>query len=103
MTTGALQFIWLFINYETKQLTLPDLAGKVFGKKVNKTVSSFYFSMGILGLSKLLGDYAPSAMKENEFKNYFGKILALFPFSKSMMISCQLDCGYRNVIMDIIL
>lgn len=36
--------------------------------------------MGILGLSKLLGDYAPSAMKENEFKNYFGKILALFPF-----------------------
>lgn len=48
--------------------------------------------MGILGLSKLLGDYAPSAMKENEFKNYFGKILALFPFSKSM-ISWQLDCG----------
>ena len=29
--------------------------------------------MGILGLSKLLGDYAPSSMKENEFKNYFGK------------------------------
>ena len=29
--------------------------------------------MGILGLSKLLGDYAPSSMKENEIKNYFGK------------------------------
>lgn len=49
----------------------------MFGKKVNKTVSSFYFSMGILGLSKLLGDYAPSAMKENEFKNYFGRKVAV--------------------------
>lgn len=54
---------------------------KCFGQKSKqKPVSSFNFSMGILGLSKLLGDYAPSAMKENEFKNYFGKILALFPF-----------------------
>lgn len=33
--------------------------------------------MGILGLSKLLGDYAPSAMKENEFKNYFGRKVAV--------------------------
>lgn len=39
--------------------------------------------MGILGLSKLLGDYAPSAMKENEFKNYFGKILALFSIGQA--------------------
>jgi flap endonuclease-1 len=32
--------------------------------------------MGIHGLSKVLGDYAPSSMKENEIKNYFGKIHA---------------------------
>lgn len=30
--------------------------------------------MGIHGLTKLLADNAPSAMKENEMKNYFGKI-----------------------------
>lgn len=29
--------------------------------------------MGILGLTKLLADLAPSALKENEIKNYFGK------------------------------
>ena len=29
--------------------------------------------MGIHGLTKLLGDFAPSAMKENEIKNYFGR------------------------------
>lgn len=28
--------------------------------------------MGILGLSKLIADIAPSAIKENEIKNYFG-------------------------------
>lgn len=28
--------------------------------------------MGIHGLSKLIGDVAPNATKENEFKNYFG-------------------------------
>ena len=29
--------------------------------------------MGIHGLTKLLGDCAPSSMKENEIKNYFGR------------------------------
>ena len=29
--------------------------------------------MGIQGLSKVIGDYAPSAVKENEIKNYFGE------------------------------
>lgn len=29
--------------------------------------------MGILGLSKLIADLAPAAIKENEIKNYFGK------------------------------
>lgn len=31
--------------------------------------------MGILGLSKLLVDLVPHAVKENEIKNYFGKFL----------------------------
>ena len=29
-------------------------------------------NMGIHGLMKLIGDYAPSAMKENDIKTYFG-------------------------------
>lgn len=29
--------------------------------------------MGILGLSKLIADIAPHAVKEMEIKNYFGK------------------------------
>jgi len=33
--------------------------------------------MGILGLSKLIGDVAPEAVKENEFKNYFGRKVAV--------------------------
>ena len=31
------------------------------------------FAMGIHGLTKLLADHAPSSMKENEMKNYFGR------------------------------
>ncbi|KAK3603446.1 hypothetical protein CHS0354_009426, partial [Potamilus streckersoni] len=33
--------------------------------------------MGIQGLAKLLGDHAPSSMKENEIKNYFGRKVAV--------------------------
>lgn len=33
--------------------------------------------MGIHGLTKLLGDCAPSCMKENEIKNYFGRKVAI--------------------------
>jgi len=33
--------------------------------------------MGIQGLTKLLGDHAPSSMKENEIKNYFGRKVAI--------------------------
>lgn len=33
--------------------------------------------MGILGLSKLIADYAPHAIKENEIKNLFGNIVHL--------------------------
>ena len=32
-----------------------------------------FTAMGIHGLTKLLADHAPSCMKENEMKNYFGK------------------------------
>ncbi|VDI25440.1 flap endonuclease-1, partial [Mytilus galloprovincialis] len=33
--------------------------------------------MGILGLTKLLGDHAPGCMKEQEIKNYFGRKVAI--------------------------
>ncbi|XP_043202987.1 flap endonuclease 1-like [Amphibalanus amphitrite] len=33
--------------------------------------------MGILGLSKLIADIAPSAIKENEMKNFFGRKVAV--------------------------
>lgn len=33
--------------------------------------------MGIQGLTKLLGDYAPGSIKENEIKNYFGRKVAI--------------------------
>ncbi|KAK8384335.1 hypothetical protein O3P69_009252 [Scylla paramamosain] len=33
--------------------------------------------MGILGLSKLIADVAPSAVKENEIKNFFGRKVAV--------------------------
>ena len=31
------------------------------------------FDMGILGLSKLLADFAPSSIKDNSIKSYFGQ------------------------------
>lgn len=37
--------------------------------------------MGIKGLTQLIGDCAPSAIKENEIKNYFG-MLCLFNYSE---------------------
>lgn len=33
--------------------------------------------MGIQGLTKVIGDYAPGAVKENEIKNYFGRKVAV--------------------------
>ncbi|CAG0917568.1 unnamed protein product [Notodromas monacha] len=33
--------------------------------------------MGIKGLAMLIADYAPSAVKENEMKNYFGRKIAI--------------------------
>jgi len=31
--------------------------------------------MGITGLAKLIADFAPNAIKENEIKNHFGNLL----------------------------
>jgi len=43
---------------------------------MNKSVNDFAIPgtivMGILGLSKLLADFAPSAIKDNSIKSYFG-------------------------------
>jgi len=33
--------------------------------------------MGIQGLTKVIGDYAPAAVKENEIKNFFGRKVAI--------------------------
>ena len=33
--------------------------------------------MGIHGLSKVIGDHAPSAIKENDIKNLFGRKVAI--------------------------
>ena len=33
--------------------------------------------MGIKGLTKLIGDACPQAIKENEVKNYFGRRIAI--------------------------
>lgn len=33
--------------------------------------------MGITGLAKLIADIAPNAIKENEIKNHFGKLLKM--------------------------
>jgi hypothetical protein len=43
--------------------------------------------MGILGLSKLIADIAPMAVKESEIKQYFGMydIVAFIAFSKKVV------------------
>ena len=40
-------------------------------------MSVYFPDMGILGLSKLVADAAPAAIKENEIKNYFGRFVNL--------------------------
>ena len=44
---------------------------------LNFPVNLTQYTMGIHGLTKLLGDNAPSCMKENEIKNYFGRKVAI--------------------------
>ena len=48
-----------------------DLTLNKYGKDVCTS------TMGILGLSKLIADVAPAAIKENEIKNYFGRKVAV--------------------------
>ena len=52
--------------------------------------------MGIQGLTKLLGDCAPSCMKENEIKNYFGRIFILWYFGCFIMHSIREKLEGRN-------
>ena len=47
--------------------------------------------MGIQGLMKLIADYAPSAMKDLDIKNYFGGFLKCQIFYK-MFSGCS-ACG----------
>jgi len=42
--------------------------------------------MGITGLAKLIADFAPNAIKENEIKNHFGKLL----FSSKQKVLVQI-------------
>jgi len=45
-------------------------------------------AMGILGLSKLIADIAPIAVKESEIKHYFGMyVIPLFD-----LLQCQVVC-----------
>ena len=59
-------------------------------------------TMGIQGLTKLLGDYAPGSMKENEIKNYFGEMMEvlienLFSQLSPTLFSCQIIfSGYND-------
>ena len=52
---------------------------------VGRHVWCWCLIMGILGLSKLIADNAPSAVKENEMKNYFGEELNPFDFFFSLI------------------
>lgn len=47
--------------------------------------------MGIIGLSKLIADIAPHAVKEMEIKNYFGPLNMKWPCNKNALI-----IGYFN-------
>lgn len=47
------------------------MAGQVEVVRIQQT------KMGIHGLAKVIGDHAPSGMKENEIKNYFGRKIAI--------------------------
>ena len=46
--------------------------------------------MGIHGLSKVIGDHAPSGSKENEIKNYFGK----WEIYLWLFVANRLECDY---------
>lgn len=50
--------------------------------------------MGIHGLSKLIADHAPSAVKENEIKNFFGLFVFMISVSDNEgLIICRQKSG----------
>lgn len=53
--------------------------------------------MGILGLSKLIADIAPQAVKEMEIKNYFGKF---FYHKKHTSTICYTKTIYGNLFLN---
>lgn len=48
--------------------------------------------MGIHGLAKLIADHAPSAIKDQDIKNYFGK--ASYHLNEIMIIIQSKTCVY---------
>lgn len=55
------------------QLNASGSLSKIYRITVLRYLSKGRITMGIHGLTKLLADNAPTSMKENEMKNYFGK------------------------------
>jgi len=53
--------------------------------------------MGITGLAKLIADFAPNAIKENEIKNHFGKLLYLYIIIKRFEYKLQSYCNTRHL------
>ncbi len=52
--------------------------------------------MGIHGLMKLIGDYAPSAVKDGQIKSYFGELVA-HEMRAAGQLYCVLVCVCRSV------
>ncbi|XP_015774529.1 PREDICTED: flap endonuclease 1-like [Acropora digitifera] len=73
--------------YQTDQF----LAGQVEVVRIQQT------KMGIHGLAKVIGDHAPSGMKENEIKNYFGKNDLVYGFSFFFPFSHLMGMFYRTI------
>ena len=56
-------------------------------------------TMGILGLSKLVADVAPEAIKENEIKNYFGRKVAIdasMSLYQFLIAGISMNCHHRR-------
>ena len=75
------RLLFIVCSSPVSSLSADILARFASGKESYESFRSSYESfeafcviiMGIHGLSKVIGDHAPSGSKENEIKNYFGK------------------------------
>lgn len=58
--------------------------------------------MGIIGLSKLIADIAPHAVKEMEIKNYFGSLNMKWSWNNSVWITELINLSFtgRKVAID---